>query len=201
MVSPPPSKRLFVSNLHPDIDDATLGMLFSQFKPIQALVKRNHITNLSRGFGFVEFAGIDVASDALATLNGTRCMGMAIRVTFAGQREDFSKNQHSRWRETRRPGARPFVPRRGELDTRSENDAESDILQHEPPDPLAVRSQSPRSPTPVASAMLASASSMPMPVAPAGQIYLMLAIDPTKTTDLKSACAMLLKQITDTESV
>lgn len=178
------SNRLFVAGLNRIIDDFELGKLFDKFEPTKAFVKRNYETGESRGFGFVQFDSAEVAAEALSAFNGFRYMDNTLRVSFADPNDAFAR---TRVRRLRDPPGRPFVPRRVMMsEPRNDNDAESDVLQHEPPDPLA-RSVS-RSPSPPP----------PPPQAAQGQFYIMFAVDPT---NLKSACETMLKKLTGPEGV
>lgn len=76
-------RRLFVSNLHFDIDARELEAAFMHYgKVVTARVIANKDDGSSRGFGFVEMATDAEASDALAA-DGITLEGRRIRVVFA----------------------------------------------------------------------------------------------------------------------
>eukprot|EP00298_Acanthocystis_sp_HF-20_P000154 c10195_g1_i1.p1 GENE.c10195_g1_i1~~c10195_g1_i1.p1 ORF type:complete len:528 (+),score=180.11 c10195_g1_i1:48-1631(+) len=81
--------NLYVSNLHPSIDDRTLFTEFSPFGDILSWkVSRNKQTGESFGTGFVRFAHEENAEAALQELNGKNIQGSEIRVEHFKPRSD-----------------------------------------------------------------------------------------------------------------
>jgi len=82
-------KKLFVGSLPWEVDDQKLGDLFSQFgSVVSAVVLKDRMTGRSRGFGFVEMANDNEATEAIEKLNGSDLDGRKIVVNEARPRED-----------------------------------------------------------------------------------------------------------------
>jgi RNA recognition motif-containing protein len=78
------NKKLYIGNLSPTADKATLKALFSMFgKVIEAYVVKDPKTGESKGFGFVEMSTEEEAQRAIATLNGKDCGGYTVKVNEA----------------------------------------------------------------------------------------------------------------------
>ncbi|KAG7376991.1 hypothetical protein PHYPSEUDO_012346 [Phytophthora pseudosyringae] len=76
----PPSQVLVVRMLPPDIEEGELHVAFAEFDGVQDIrLIRDRATNLSRGFGFVEFRDIEAATSALA-----KCDGLVVQNTHVG---------------------------------------------------------------------------------------------------------------------
>ncbi len=77
-------KKLYVGNLPYSVQDDTLQNAFSQFGTVEsARVITDRETGRSKGFGFVEMAADDEASQAIEQLNGTPLEGRNITVSEA----------------------------------------------------------------------------------------------------------------------
>ena len=80
------SKRLFVGNLTPNIDDQELNDLFAEYGTVvKAEVVRGR-GGRGRGFGYVEMESDDVATEAIAAVNGREWHGREITVAEARSR-------------------------------------------------------------------------------------------------------------------
>jgi RNA recognition motif-containing protein len=191
----PPSARLYVSGLHAEISDTDLIVLFSKYGPQNATVKRWRDSGVSRGFGFVQFASQEAATEARNALDQFRYMGNTLRVTYADPSIEFQSGRRLHGARPPRPPRELRLPRR-----EREADAESDVLLHEPPDPLArsCSRSSTRSPSPLPRQQMAVCSGAAAGAA-CGTFYLMMAIDPTKNTDIKTLCGDLLRQFATQE--
>lgn len=182
--------RLHVNNLHAEVGDSELSMLFDKFAPVRATVKRHRVTGESRCFGFVDFRDTQSSEDAIKAMDDYLYMGRRLRINYANPSIELTNGQSFDQRS--RPSRRYY-------EREMENDAESDVLQHEPADPL-TRSVSrspipPRSPSPTTSTEPQPATASPKTADTIGQFYLMVAIDPTKNIDMKTACLALLEQL------
>ena len=84
----PTSRTLFVGDLSVVCDEAQMFDLFSPFGPIESIqLKRNELdpqkTHL--GYGFVKYASVSDAGNALSHLNGVLFLGRRLRVGWAGE--------------------------------------------------------------------------------------------------------------------
>ncbi|KAF3433170.1 hypothetical protein FNV43_RR24272 [Rhamnella rubrinervis] len=78
--------NLYIGYLPPTLDDDGLIGLFSPFGDIvMAKVIRDRITGLSKGYGFVKYADIQMANTAIASMNGYRLENRTIAVRVAGK--------------------------------------------------------------------------------------------------------------------
>jgi cold-inducible RNA-binding protein len=81
-------KKLFVGGLPYSTQQEEVEQLFSQCgQVISATIVRDKFTNQSRGFGFVEMATEEQASDAITKLNGTQLGGRTIVVNESRPKE------------------------------------------------------------------------------------------------------------------
>ncbi len=77
-------KKLYVGNLPYGVDDAQLESQFSAVGKVEsARVITDRDTGRSKGFGFVEMASDDEASDAIEKLNGLPMGGRNLTVSEA----------------------------------------------------------------------------------------------------------------------
>ena len=77
-------KKLYVGNINPEADKASLEALFSMFGTVEkAYIIIDHETGLSKGFGFVVMSTDAEAQAAIAALNGKDCGGYAVKVNEA----------------------------------------------------------------------------------------------------------------------
>ncbi|KAF9617517.1 hypothetical protein IFM89_036721 [Coptis chinensis] len=78
--------NLYIGYLPPTFDDDGLIQLFSSFGDIvMAKVIKDRVTGLSKGYGFVKYADVSQANQAIASMNGYRLDGRAIAVRVAGK--------------------------------------------------------------------------------------------------------------------
>ncbi|ONI25021.1 hypothetical protein PRUPE_2G275100 [Prunus persica] len=78
--------NLYIGYLPPTLDDDGLIRLFSPFGDIvMAKVIRDRITGLSKGYGFVKYADVQMANNAIASMNGFRLDQRTIAVRVAGK--------------------------------------------------------------------------------------------------------------------
>jgi RNA recognition motif-containing protein len=98
-------KKLFVGGLPYSVQQEEMQQLFAQCgEVISATIVRDKFTNQSRGFGFVEMATEEQASEAVNKLNGTQMGGRTIVVNESRPRENkkpFSDNRRPRGRGPR----------------------------------------------------------------------------------------------------
>lgn len=78
------STRLYIGNLGPHADSASLQALFSVFgKVIRAYIITDRQTGKSKGFGFVEMDSDTEAKAAIAALDGKKCGDYTVKVNEA----------------------------------------------------------------------------------------------------------------------
>ncbi|KAK4740675.1 hypothetical protein SAY87_024263 [Trapa incisa] len=78
--------NLYVGYLPPMLEDDGLIQLFSQFGEIvMAKVIKDRVTGMSKGYGFVKYADVQMANAATAAMNGHRLDGRTIAVRVAGK--------------------------------------------------------------------------------------------------------------------
>ncbi|KAK8663311.1 hypothetical protein V6N13_083134 [Hibiscus sabdariffa] len=81
------TKKLFIGGLSYGTDDQTLKEAFSGFGDVtEAKIITDRDTGRSRGFGFVNFADDESASNALSAMDGQELNGRNIRVSYANER-------------------------------------------------------------------------------------------------------------------
>ncbi|MCC7085380.1 MAG: RNA-binding protein [Pirellulales bacterium] len=81
-------KKLYVGNLSYQVTNSSLEELFSQFGRVQsAEVVQDRDTGRSKGFGFVEMADDNAASEAIRGLNEKEHDGRPLTVNEARPRE------------------------------------------------------------------------------------------------------------------
>ena len=77
-------KKLYVGNISPDADQASLEALFSVFGTVEkAYIITDRDTGQSKGFGFVVMSNDADAQAAIAALNGKDCGGYTVKVSEA----------------------------------------------------------------------------------------------------------------------
>lgn len=82
-------KRLFVGGLPFAMRDQELADLFAAYGTVEsANVIMDRMTNLSKGFGFVEMATAEEAQKAIEALNDSEVDGRKIVVNIARPREE-----------------------------------------------------------------------------------------------------------------
>ena len=82
-------KKLFVGGLPYSTQQEEVEQLFSQAgQVVSATIVRDKFTNQSRGFGFVEMATEEQASEAINKLNGTQIGGRTIVVNESRPKEN-----------------------------------------------------------------------------------------------------------------
>jgi RNA recognition motif-containing protein len=78
------SKKLYVGNLSPDANEASLKALFSMFGAVEkAYIIPDPATGKCKGFGFVVMANDDDGMAAIAALDGKKCGEYTVRVSEA----------------------------------------------------------------------------------------------------------------------
>jgi cold-inducible RNA-binding protein len=78
------SKKLYVGNISPDADQASLETLFSVFGTVEkAYIITDRETGQSKGFGFVVMSNDAEAQAAISALNGKECGGYTVKVSEA----------------------------------------------------------------------------------------------------------------------
>ncbi len=81
-------KKIYIGNIGPNADNASLEALFSMFGPVErAYIVTDRKTGLSKGFGFVEMGSDTDAQAAIDALNGKQCGGYTVIVSEAKSRE------------------------------------------------------------------------------------------------------------------
>ena len=80
-------KKLYVGNISPDADQASLEALFSVFGAVErAYIITDRETGKSKGFGFVVMSSDTEAQAAIAALDGKECGGYTVKVNEAKTR-------------------------------------------------------------------------------------------------------------------
>ncbi len=79
--------KVYVGNISPDADQASLEALFSVFGTVKrAYIITDRQTGQSKGFGFVEMSSDAEAQAAIAALDGKKCGGYTVKVNEAKTR-------------------------------------------------------------------------------------------------------------------
>ncbi len=79
--------KLYVGNLGPDANKASLEALFTVFGKVKkAYIVTDAKTGQSKGFGFVEMSSEAEAKAAIAALDGKTCGGYTVKVNEAKSR-------------------------------------------------------------------------------------------------------------------
>ncbi len=77
-------KKLYIGNLGPNADQASLEVLFSVFGKVKkAYIVTDRQTGESKGFGFVEMSSDAEAKAAIDALDGKDCGGFTVKVNEA----------------------------------------------------------------------------------------------------------------------
>jgi len=77
-------KKLYVGNISPAADQASLEALFSVFGTVKkAYIVTDRQTGESKGFGFVEMSSDAEAKAAIDALDGKDCGGYTVKVNEA----------------------------------------------------------------------------------------------------------------------
>jgi len=77
-------KKVYVGNISPEADEASLKALFSMFGTVEkAYIIPDRETGRSKGFGFVVMSNDAEAQAAIAALNGKECGGYTVKVSEA----------------------------------------------------------------------------------------------------------------------
>ena len=78
------SKKLYVGNIGPKADKASLKALFSVFGKVkEAYIVKDRETGESKGFGFVVMDNDAEAQAAITALNGKKCGDYTVKVNEA----------------------------------------------------------------------------------------------------------------------
>ena len=75
--------KLYVGNLSVKITSEQLKELFAEFDVESAKIVTDRLTQVSRGFGFVDVTSEDEAKKAVEKIHGTEMEGKAIKVALA----------------------------------------------------------------------------------------------------------------------
>ena len=76
--------KLYVGNIGPGADRASLEALFSVFGTVErAYIITDRQTGQSKGFGFVEMSSEAEAQAAIAALDGKKCGDYTVKVNAA----------------------------------------------------------------------------------------------------------------------
>lgn len=86
--------NLFVGNLSPEVDEKMLYDTFSAFGGIVATPKimRDPETNVSKGYGFVQYESFEAADYAIDSMNGQFYCGKQIVVQFAFKKDSGERH-------------------------------------------------------------------------------------------------------------
>jgi RNA recognition motif-containing protein len=77
-------KKLYVGNLGPAANQASLQALFSVFGTVKsAYIITDRQTGKSKGYGFVEMSSDAEAQAAIDALDGKDCGGFTVKVSLA----------------------------------------------------------------------------------------------------------------------
>lgn len=89
--------KLFVKNIHPDVNELELESLFAVYgEVLSAKVVYDRADWSSKGFGFVEFAKKADALKAIEGMNGKEIRGKALLVTEAVEKRNRFDNPSKR---------------------------------------------------------------------------------------------------------
>lgn len=88
--------NMYVSNLSFHTTESDLRKLFESYGQVASTkVITDRETGRSRGFGFVEMASNDEASEAMSKLNGKEIEGRNLSVSVAREKEN--RRDNNRW--------------------------------------------------------------------------------------------------------
>ncbi len=77
-------KKVYVGNMSPEADNASLEALFSMFGTVEkAYIIIDRETGRSKGYGFVVMSNDAEAQTSIAALNGKDCGGYTVKVNEA----------------------------------------------------------------------------------------------------------------------
>ena len=75
------TKKLYVGNLNPEANEASLKALFSMFGTVEkAYIIPDKQTGRSKGYGFVVMSSDAQAQAAITALNGKKCGDYTVKV-------------------------------------------------------------------------------------------------------------------------
>ncbi|MBC7233591.1 MAG: RNA-binding protein [Chloroflexi bacterium] len=98
------AKKLYVGNLNYSVTGDSLRELFATIgEVVSATVISDRMTNVSKGFGFVEMATDEAAQDAINRLNGQEFEGRQITVAEARPPRERQERRYDDRRGGRRP--------------------------------------------------------------------------------------------------
>ena len=81
-------KKVYIGNIGPNADQASLEALFSVFGTVErAYIITDRQTGLSKGFGFVEMGSDAEAQAAIDALNGKQCGEYTVIVNEAKSKD------------------------------------------------------------------------------------------------------------------
>lgn len=79
-------RKLYVGNLHPNINEIMLKAVFEPFGMLDQVKVQREADGNSKGYGFVEFKSPEVADNAMKHLNGFELANQPIRVNYVNER-------------------------------------------------------------------------------------------------------------------
>ncbi|MBL7215920.1 MAG: RNA-binding protein [Phycisphaerae bacterium] len=78
------AKKLYVGNLSPEANEASLKTLFSMFGTVEkAYIIPDKETGKGKGYGFVVMSTDEQAQAAIGALNGKKCGDYTVKVSEA----------------------------------------------------------------------------------------------------------------------
>jgi RNA-binding protein 23/39 len=75
-----PDCRLYIGNIHVNIDEATLRQVLEHFGPVDSIILHRDDSGASKGFAFVRYRNFENAQGAMAGLAGLDVMGRPLKV-------------------------------------------------------------------------------------------------------------------------
>jgi len=79
--------NLYIGNLANDVTNEDLHKAFSEYGEVSSVkVIKDHYSNLSKGYGFVEMPSNREADTAIKALNGEKIKGNALQISEARQK-------------------------------------------------------------------------------------------------------------------
>jgi len=89
--------NLIVNYIPPNMTEAELTSLFSSVGEVKKTkIVRDRSTNISLGFGFVEYADENCAAQAIDRMDGLNIQTKRLKVAYARRQEDVGANVHVR---------------------------------------------------------------------------------------------------------
>ena len=87
------AKKIYIGNLSFSTTEDTLSSLFSRFGEVTSVnIIKDKVTQMSKGFGFVEMSDEKEADSAISALHQKEVDGRRIRVSVAEEKPHFNRN-------------------------------------------------------------------------------------------------------------